>query len=86
MNEEQAKVFLVVFFFVCFSEIDVQATLETFKAMVETTADVYYTSSRCLDDGIVDPRDTRTVLGLCLEIVHQGAEVKGANTFGISRL
>ncbi len=56
------------------------------KAMANATADPYYTSSRCIDDGIIDPRDTRTVLGLCLEAVHQGQEVVGGNTFGISRL
>jgi acetyl-CoA carboxylase carboxyltransferase component len=63
-----------------------RSSLEMFKGMVEKTADVYYTSARCLDDGIIDPRHTRIVLGISLEIVHQGNEVKGENTFGISRL
>jgi hypothetical protein len=29
------------------------------------------------DDGVIDPRDTRTVLGLCLSAVHSTA-VEGA--------
>lgn len=59
---------------------------DMFKDMVDRTADVYYTSSRCIDDGVIDPRDTRTILGICLEIVHSNQPVEGGNTFGIARL
>ncbi len=68
------------------NEEQAKASMNAFRQMVDTTADVYYTSSRCIDDGVIDPRETRIVLGLCLEIVHQNEEPKGANTFGISRL
>lgn len=37
------------------------------------------------DDGSIDPRDTRTVLGLCLSAVHS-AEVKNAAGFGVCRM
>jgi acetyl-CoA carboxylase carboxyltransferase component len=37
------------------------------------------------DDGIIDPRDTRNVLGMCLSIVHN-KEVKGSDGFGVFRL
>jgi len=37
------------------------------------------------DDGIIDPRDTRTVLGICLSIVRNRA-VKGADGYGVYRL
>ena len=37
------------------------------------------------DDGIIDPRDTRTVLGLCLSVVRN-APVEGAERYGIFRL
>ncbi len=37
------------------------------------------------DDGIIDPRDTRTVLGLCLSVVHNGP-VAGAQGYGVFRL
>ena len=33
-------------------------------------AECYATSSALLDDGIIDPRDTRDVLGMCLEVVR----------------
>jgi acyl-CoA carboxylase subunit beta len=36
------------------------------------------------DDGIIDPRDTRTVLGLCLSAVHSAA-VEGAAHVGVFR-
>ena len=36
------------------------------------------------DDGVIDPRDTRTVLGLCLSAVHSAAVV-GAGHVGVFR-
>ncbi|BCJ53606.1 hypothetical protein Asp14428_50810 [Actinoplanes sp. NBRC 14428] len=36
------------------------------------------------DDGVIDPRDTRTVLGLCLSAVHS-AVVEGAEHVGVFR-
>jgi acetyl-CoA carboxylase carboxyltransferase component len=42
-------------------------------------------SGRGYDDGIIDPRDTRTVLGLALSVVHN-APVAGADGFGVFRL
>jgi acyl-CoA carboxylase subunit beta len=37
------------------------------------------------DDGIIDPRDTRTVLGMCLSIVRN-RPVEGAAGYGVFRL
>jgi len=37
------------------------------------------------DDGIIDPRDTRTVLGICLSVVRN-APVAGAKGYGVFRL
>jgi len=37
------------------------------------------------DDGIIDPRDTRTVLGLCLSVVRT-APIEGADNYGVFRL
>ncbi len=44
-----------------------------------------YATGRVADDGIIDPRDTRTVLGLTLSAVHSN-EVKGAGRFGVFRM
>ncbi len=37
------------------------------------------------DDGIIDPRDTRTVLGICLSVVRNRA-IEGAEGYGVFRL
>jgi len=37
------------------------------------------------DDGIIDPRDTRTVLGICLSVVRN-KPVEGAAGYGVFRL
>jgi acyl-CoA carboxylase subunit beta len=37
------------------------------------------------DDGIIDPRDTRTVLGMCLSVVRNRA-IEGAASYGVFRL
>ena len=53
-----------------------------FKSRVTKDAECYSTSGMLIDDGIIDPRDTRDVLGMCLEVV--GGTRKDANTaFGL---
>jgi acetyl-CoA carboxylase carboxyltransferase component len=42
-------------------------------------------SGRLYDDGIIDPRDTRTVLGLALSAIH-GEEVNGTLEWGVFRM
>lgn len=44
-----------------------------------------YATGRVVDDGVIDPRDTRTVLGMALSACHSGA-VEGAQGFGVFRL
>jgi acetyl-CoA carboxylase carboxyltransferase component len=60
------------------------------RAMVEQQIEAeslpMFLSGRLYDDGVIDPRDTRTVLGLCLSAVH-GAPVEGARGgFGVFRM
>jgi geranyl-CoA carboxylase beta subunit len=51
----------------------------------ESTA--LYATARLWDDGIIDPRDTRRVLGLCLGICNE-AEIRPLrpNSFGVARM
>lgn len=44
-----------------------------------------YATGRVVDDGIIDPRDTRTVLGITLSACHSN-EVKGAQGYGVYRM
>jgi len=39
--------------------------------MFERQADAFYTSGLLLDDGVIDPRDTRAVLGQCLAMCRE---------------
>ena len=42
-------------------------------------------SSMLTDDGIIDPRDTRDIIGFCLSIVNND-EIQGAEEYGVFRL
>ncbi|MFD8597609.1 acyl-CoA carboxylase subunit beta [Kitasatospora sp. NPDC059646] len=44
-----------------------------------------FLSGRLYDDGVIDPRDTRTVLGICLSAIHSGP-VEGARGYGVFRM
>jgi acetyl-CoA carboxylase carboxyltransferase component len=52
---------------------------------IEAESLATFLSGRIYDDGIIDPRDTRTVLGLCLSAIHN-APVAGAAGFGVFRM
>ena len=44
-------------------------------------------TARLWDDGIIDPRDTRRILGLCLDIAAEGkSRSLHPNAFGVARL
>ncbi|MGW4892582.1 acyl-CoA carboxylase subunit beta [Kitasatospora sp. NPDC004240] len=59
------------------------------RAMVEQQIEAeslpVFLSGRLYDDGVIDPRDTRTVLGLCLSAIHN-APVEGARGYGVFRM
>jgi len=42
-------------------------------------------SGKQYDDGVIDPRDTRTVLAIALSAVHSN-EVSGRRGFGVFRM
>jgi acetyl-CoA carboxylase carboxyltransferase component len=46
-----------------------QEDVARFRDSVERDSIAYKTSSHLIDDGVIDPRDTRDVLGMCLEVV-----------------
>ncbi len=46
----------------------------------------FFTSGRCIDHGVIDPRDTRRVLGFCLETCLEGRARKVKPTsYGVHR-
>jgi geranyl-CoA carboxylase beta subunit len=53
----------------------------------DSQSDAFYTSGRMLDQGMIDPRDTRKVLGFAVETCLEGLKRKvKPNSFGIARL
>jgi acyl-CoA carboxylase subunit beta len=55
------------------------------ESQIESESLATFTSGRVFDDGIIDPRDTRTVLAIALSAALT-AEVQGAETFGVFRM
>ena len=45
-----------------------------------------YASARLWDDGIIDPADTRRVLGMALDAASQGMEPSTKTSFGVFRM
>lgn len=57
-----------------------------FKEQVQRDAESYSTSGVMIDDGIIDPRDTRDVLGMCLEVVTGGRVNSKENARFLARI
>ncbi|MFE0426774.1 carboxyl transferase domain-containing protein, partial [Streptomyces sp. NPDC058953] len=56
------------------------------EGQIEAESLPAFLSGRLYDDGVIDPRDTRTVLGICLSAIHT-APVEGARGgFGVFRM
>jgi acetyl-CoA carboxylase carboxyltransferase component len=69
-------------------EVDEQALAAGTKAVedqIENESDAFVASGELWDDGMIDPRDTRTVLGMALSAAC-GAEVEGSRRFGVFRM
>lgn len=68
-------------------EVD-EDNLKMVKMMIEHQIDQesspFFATARLWDDGIIDPRDTRSVLGICLSTTHN-APVEGTMAYGVFR-
>jgi acetyl-CoA carboxylase carboxyltransferase component len=52
---------------------------------IERESHAFFVSGKVYDDGVIDPRDTRTVLGIALSAAHS-APVEGRRGFGVFRM
>jgi acetyl-CoA carboxylase carboxyltransferase component len=68
-----------------FDEEEDRKIVEMVEAIQEKGSLALVATGAISDDGIIDPRDTRTVLGLCLSVVSN-REVEGAPGYGVFRL
>ncbi|GII83166.1 acetyl-CoA carboxylase carboxyltransferase subunit [Sphaerisporangium siamense] len=57
----------------------------TVEETIEAESLPFFLSGRLYDDGVIDPRDTRTVLGLCLAAIAGSPEPAG-HGFGVFRM
>ncbi|MGY4711124.1 acyl-CoA carboxylase subunit beta [Mycolicibacterium sp. CBM1] len=55
------------------------------EAQIEAESLPMFLSGRLYDDGVIDPRDTRTVLGMCLSAIAS-APIEGTSNFGVFRM
>ena len=66
---------------------DKAAFMDGIRAGYDAEGHPYYASARLWDDGVIDPAQTRDVLGLALAVCHHGQgspEVR--SDFGIFRM
>lgn len=67
-------------------EESLRKNVENYTAQVRKDSESYRTSAHLLDDGIIDPRETRDVLGMCLEVVSL-SKIEGNIGFrGLARI
>jgi acetyl-CoA carboxylase carboxyltransferase component len=69
-------------------EFDTEAddkTRRAIEAQIERESHAFFISARLYDDGVIDPRDTRSVLGIALSAAHSNA-IEGRRGFGVFRM
>ena len=64
-----------------------QAMSDSLRKRLDSESTALFGTARLWDDGIIDPRDTRRILSLCLSIAQEADQRKlHANTFGVARM
>lgn len=68
-----------------FDEDADEAMRRSVEAQIERESEALFMTGKLYDDGIIDPRDTRTVLGMALSAVHH-TPVSGRRGWGVFRM
>jgi geranyl-CoA carboxylase beta subunit len=69
------------------NEEALKAMSDGLRLRLDKESAVLFGTARLWDDGIIDPRDTRRLLGLGLALAEEAQSRKlNANTFGVARL
>ena len=67
--------------------VQMQAQFDQIVNVFESQADAFHTSGLVLDDGVIDPRDTRAVLAFCLDTCAEAAAHEPRPMqFGVARM
>jgi len=60
---------------------------EGIKARYDAESTALFATARLWDDGLIDPRDTRTILGLCLDMARDAGNRRlRPSSFGVARM
>ncbi|MGH7290705.1 MAG: carboxyl transferase domain-containing protein, partial [Myxococcota bacterium] len=65
-------------------DADAKRTAEI-EEQIERESHAFFVSGKVYDDGVIDPRDTRSVLGMALSAAHSNV-VSGRRGFGVFRM
>jgi geranyl-CoA carboxylase beta subunit len=69
------------------NEEALKAMSDGLRQRLDKESSVLFGTARLWDDGIIDPRDTRRLLGLCLSLTAEAqARTLHPNTFGVARM
>ena len=68
-----------------FDEEADEALRKQVEDQIERESLAMFMSGKLYDDGIIDPRDTRTVLGMCLSAIDNDAPA-GTRGYGVYRM
>ena len=68
-----------------FDEAEDAARRAQLEARIEAESLALFMSGQLYDDGVIDPRDTRTVLGISLSVCHN-RPIRGTRGYGVFRM
>ena len=69
------------------NEVALKAMSDGLRMRLDKESSVLFGTARLWDDGIIDPRDTRRILGLCLALAQEAEQrTLRPNTFGVARM
>ena len=67
-------------------EAQLSAATDALRQRLDAESTALFGTARLWDDGIIDPRDTRRILGLCLDLAHEAEHrTLRPNSFGVAR-
>jgi acetyl-CoA carboxylase carboxyltransferase component len=68
-----------------FSDEQDAAVRQMVEDQIEGESNALFASGQIWDDGVIDPRDTRHVIGMALSAIHTN-QVRGARGYGVFRM
>ena len=70
---------------IVYDEVQGKMVADHMVKEAEKQSNAWYASGQLWDDGVIDPRETRNYLKLCLDVIHK-VPVKGTDGYGVFRM